>query len=120
MPVLNGGISAGYLYFSLKSEENGISRLSLLRGSKPHTGGIGNPAEKEDPKDKLHQAYLRRKANGTQKRYEEKINVKKKAEIKAKKATIRAEDMEKGVFIPASSLPKNQPPKAPMSARAAM
>ncbi len=28
MPVLNGGISAGYLYFSLKSEENGISRLS--------------------------------------------------------------------------------------------
>ncbi len=29
MPVLNGGISAGYLYFSLKSEENGISRLSL-------------------------------------------------------------------------------------------
>ena len=30
MPVLNGGISAGYLYFSLKSEENGISRLSLF------------------------------------------------------------------------------------------
>ena len=30
MPVLNGDISAGYLYFSLKSEEIGISRL-------PHT-----------------------------------------------------------------------------------
>lgn len=29
MPVLNGGISAGYLYFSLKSEEIGISRLPL-------------------------------------------------------------------------------------------
>ena len=30
MPVLNGGISAGYLYFSLKSEENGIGRLSHI------------------------------------------------------------------------------------------
>ena len=29
VPVLNGGISAGYLYFSLKSEEIGISRLPL-------------------------------------------------------------------------------------------
>ena len=29
VPVLNGIISAGYLYFSLKSEEIGISRLPL-------------------------------------------------------------------------------------------
>ncbi len=29
MPALNGIISAGYLYFSLKSEEIGISRLPL-------------------------------------------------------------------------------------------
>ena len=29
MSVLNGGISAGYLYFSLKSEKIGISRLPL-------------------------------------------------------------------------------------------
>lgn len=29
MPVLNGIISAGSLYFSLKSEEIGISRLPL-------------------------------------------------------------------------------------------
>lgn len=37
MPVLNGGISAGYLYFSLKSEKIGISRL-------PHKiqGGVYN------------------------------------------------------------------------------
>ena len=75
---------------------------------------------KEERKDKLHQAYLRRKANGTQKRYENKIRAKKKAEIEAKKAAIRAEDMENGVFIPASSLPKKEPQKAPMPARAAM
>ena len=76
--------------------------------------------KKEERKDKLHQAYLRRKANGTQKRYEEKIKAKKKAEIEAKKAAIHAEDMENGVFIPASSLPKKEPQKAPMPARAAM
>ena len=65
--------------------------------------------KKEERKDKLHQAYLRRKTNGTQKRYEDKIKAKKKAEIEAKKAAIHAEDMEKGVFIPASSLPKKEP-----------
>ena len=93
----------------------------------PHFGEVNlTPEElealrkKEERKDKLHQAYLRRKANGTQKRYEDKIKAKKKAEIEAKKATIRAEDMENGVFIPASSLPKKEPQKAPMPARAAM
>ena len=93
----------------------------------PHFGEVNlTPEEleaqrkKEERKDKLHQAYLRRKANGTQKRYEDKIKAKKKAEIEAKKAAIRAEDMKKGVFIPASSLPKKEPQKAPMPARAAM
>ena len=82
----------------------------------PHFGEVNlTPEElealrkKEERKDKLHQAYLRRKANGTQKRYEDKIKAKKKAEIEAKKAAIRAEDMEKGVFIPASSLPTKEP-----------
>ena len=93
----------------------------------PHFGEVNlTPEElealrkKEERKDKLHQAYLRRKANGTQKRYEDKIKAKKKAEIEAKKAAIRAEDMEKGVFIPASSLPKKEPQKAPMPAKAAI
>ena len=93
----------------------------------PHFGEVNlTPEEleaqrkKEERKDKLHQAYLRRKANGTQKRYEDKIKAKKKAEIEAKKAAIRAEDMKKGVFIPASSLPKKEPQKASMPARAAM
>ena len=93
----------------------------------PHFGEVNlTPEElealrkKEERKDKLHQAYLRRKANGTQKRYEDKIKAKKKAEIEAKKAAIHAEDMEKGVFIPASSLPKKEPQKAPVPDRAAM
>ena len=93
----------------------------------PHFGEMNlTPEElealrkKEERKDKLHQAYLRRKANGTQKRYGDKIKAKKKAEIEAKKAAIHAEDMENGVFIPASRLPKKEPPKAPMPAKAAM
>ena len=54
------------------------------------------------------------------KRYEDKSKAKKKAEIEAKKAAIHVEDMEKGVFIPASSQPKKEPQKAPIPARAAM
>ncbi len=49
----------------------------------PHFGEMNlTPEElealrkKEERKDKLHQAYLRRKANGTQKRYEDKIKEK--------------------------------------------
>jgi DNA invertase Pin-like site-specific DNA recombinase len=74
--------------------------------------------KKEERKDKLHQAYLRRKASGAQKRYEDKIKAKKKAEIEEKKAAIRAEDMEKGVFIPAGNLPKNEPKRVILSADA--
>ena len=74
--------------------------------------------KKEERRDRLHQAYLRRKASGAQKRYEDKVKAKKKAEIEEKKASIRAEDMEKGVFMPASSLPKKEPQKAPMPVRA--
>ena len=39
----------------------------------------------------------------SQKRYEDKIKKRKKAEIEAKKAAIRAEDIAKGVFVPVSS-----------------
>ena len=41
---------------------------------------------------------MKRKASGAQKQYEDKIKAKKKAEMDAKKALIRAEDMKKGVF----------------------
>ena len=50
-------------------------------------------------------------ASGAQKRYEDKIKERKKAEIEAKKAAIRAEDIAKGVFVPVSSLPQREPQK---------
>ena len=50
--------------------------------------------KKEERKDRLHQNYLKRKASGAQKQYEDKIKAKKKAEMDAKKALIRAEDMK--------------------------
>jgi len=52
--------------------------------------------KKEARKDKLHQNYLKRKANGKQKEYEERTKGKKKAQIESKKEQIRAEDREKG------------------------
>ena len=72
--------------------------------------------KREERKDRLHQNYLKRKASGAQKRYEDKIKGRKKAEIEAKKAAIRAEDIAKEVFVPVSSLPQREPMKGVQSA----
>ena len=76
--------------------------------------------KKEERKDRLHQNYLKRKASGAQKRYENKIKAKKKAEMDAKKALIRAEDMKKGVFSTVGQLPKEEPRKGGIAASAAV
>ena len=76
--------------------------------------------KKEERKDRLHQNYLRRKANGKQKEWEERYNAKRKAKMEAAKAAIRAEDMEKGIFTTVSQLPRQEPRKATISASAAV
>ena len=76
--------------------------------------------KKEERKDRLHQNYLRRKANGKQKEWEERYNAKRKAQVEAAKAAIRAEDMEKGIFITVSQLPRQEPRKATLPASAAV
>ena len=76
--------------------------------------------KKEERKDRLHKNYLKRKASGAQKRYENKIKAKKKAEMDAKKALIRAEDMKKGVFSTIGQLPKEEPRKGSIAASAAV
>lgn len=48
--------------------------------------------KKEARKDRLHQNYLKRKASGKQKEYEERTKGKKKSQIDSKKKQIRAED----------------------------
>ena len=91
----------------------------------PHFGEVTlTPEEQEaqrkaqERKEKLHQAYLRRKASGKQQEYDRKYNEKRKARIEAEKAALRAEDMAKGVYAPASSLPRQEPRKAPTPPRA--
>ena len=76
--------------------------------------------KKEERKDRLHQNYLKRKASGAQKQYEDKIKAKKKAEMDAKKALIRAEDMKKGVFSTIGQLPKEEPRKGSIAASVAV
>ena len=76
--------------------------------------------KKEERKDRLHQNYLKRKASGAQKRYEDKIKAKKKAEMDAKKSLIRAEDMKKGVYSTVSQLPKEEPRRGSIAASAAV
>lgn len=84
----------------------------------PHFGEVHLTPEEEEEirkrearKDRLHQNYLRRKENGKQKEYEDKVKEKKKAEIEAKKEAIRQEDIAKGVFVPVSMLPTAEPKK---------
>ena len=76
--------------------------------------------KKEKRKDRLHQNYLRHKANGKQKEWEERYNAKRKAKMEAAKVAIRAENMEKGIFTTVSQLPKQEPRKATVSASAAV
>ena len=66
----------------------------------------------EERREKYHQAYLQRKASGSQKRYEDKVKAAKKAEMDAKKDAIRAEDIANGVFTPVKDLPKQEPRRA--------
>ena len=76
--------------------------------------------KKEERKDRLYQNYLKRKANGAQKRYEDKIKAKKRAEMDAKKDLIRAENMKKGVFSTGWQLSKGEPRKCGIAASAAV
>ena len=52
---------------------------------------------------------MKRKASGKHQAYENKIKDKRKADIDAKKAAIRAEDIAKGVFVPVCNLPRAEP-----------
>ena len=72
--------------------------------------------KKEERKDRLHRNYLRRKANGKQKEWEERYNAKRKAQMEAAKAAIRAEDMAKGVYTTVSQLPHQEPRRAALPA----
>ena len=85
----------------------------------PHFGEVNlSPEEsealrkKEERKDRLHQNYLKRKASGWQREYYERTKSEKRQRMEEAKAAIRSEDMAKGVFIPVSQLPKQEPQKA--------
>ena len=89
----------------------------------PHFGEVEMTPEeieemkkREARKDRLHQNYLKRKANGKQQEYYERTKAKKKAEMDAKKEEIRQEDIAKGVFVPVSLLPPAEPKKGVASA----
>ncbi len=68
--------------------------------------------KKEERKDRLHQNYLRRKANGKQREYEERTKSEKRKKMEEKKAALRAEDMAKGVYLLTSNLPQSEPQRA--------
>ena len=61
-----------------------------------------NCGKRRNARTGLHRNYLRRKANGKQKEWEERYNAKRKAQMEAAKAAIRAEDMAKGIYTTVS------------------
>lgn len=56
--------------------------------------------KEEERWSRLHRNYLRRKANGRQQEYDDKVKAAKGAKIEAKKLALRAKDMAKGIFYP--------------------
>ena len=67
--------------------------------------------KREEYKERVHQQYLKRKANGKHKAYMDSVKDKYKAEIDERKATIHAEDIARGVFVPVNQMPKLEPTK---------
>lgn len=67
--------------------------------------------KKEERKNRLHQNYLRRKANGKHKEYEDRTKEERRLRMEAKNEAIRKEDMAKGIFVPVCLLPKAEPKK---------
>ena len=89
----------------------------------PHFGEVTLTLEeqeeqrkREERKDRLHQNYLKRKANGKQKEYEDRTKASKKVEMDSKKNALRAEDIAKGVFVPVSHLPRAEPMRSERTA----
>ena len=83
-----------------------------LKEAEPTPEELEELRKKEERREKLHRAYLQRKASGAQKRYEDKIKARRKAEMDAKKDAIRAEDMAKGIYTPVGKLPRKEPQRA--------
>ena len=82
----------------------------------PHFGeealtpeAIEERRRKEAIKDKRHEAYLRRKASGWQRQYENRKKSEKRLRMEAKKEEIRQENIRKGVFTPVASMPVLEP-----------
>ena len=101
---------------AIKKHVQNIDRKERIKKKDDEPEELEEIRKREERKDRLHQNYLKRKASGAQKRYEDKIKKRKKAEIEAKKAAIRAEDIAKGVFVPVSSLPQREPMKGVQTA----
>lgn len=72
--------------------------------------------KREERKERVHQQYMKRKANGKYKAYMDSVKDKYKHEIDERKAILRAEDIAKGVFVPVSNLPKQEPKKGMVNA----
>ena len=89
-----------------------------LKEAEPTPEELEELRKKNERRERAHRAYLQCKASGAQKRYEDKIKARKKAEMDAKKDAIRAEDMAKGIYTPVGKLSRKEPQRAAQASAA--
>jgi hypothetical protein len=86
-----------------------LKQAGRFRECRPILPNLVPAVKHTQAKDRFHRNYLQCKASGEQKRHEGKTKAAKKVEMDAKKNTLRAEDISKGVFVLVSNLPKKEP-----------
>ena len=84
----------------------------------PHFGEVVLTQEEQEAqrikqtiREKRHQNYLRRKANGSQQLIDARYKAKKKAQMEAQNEAIRKEDIAKGIFQHSNAMPKKGLPQ---------
>ena len=81
---------------------SGMSRADRAKQFMPFAAlkGFEEAIEKAAKRSQYMENYKKRKANGSQARYEKHTKGRRKAAIDAKKAALRAEDVANGLYTP--------------------
>ena len=72
--------------------------------------------KREERKDRLHQNYLKRKASGAQKRYEDKIKKRKRQKLKLRKPPFVRRTLQRACSSLSRMLPQREPMKGVQTA----
>ena len=87
-----------------------------LEKKEPTQEELEEEQRREKIRKRSHENYMRRKANGKEKEYYNRIKERKRMEREEGSRRIYEEDVSKGIFVPVHDLPKIEPKKGEQSA----